>query len=185
MLPMARWIGLIAWWCLATSIATAQNDAAGNWPQWRGPQGNGISSATDLPLTWSADEQVIWKTPLPHWSGATPVLFGDRLYLTSPSTPDPAEVQRKREEAQQRGGRRRGFGGGGRHAGGQELLLLCVAKEDGAILWQKQQGRCQEPSAVSSVRTSGAPVDLINSIESVSMATASAKACFSSTATTT
>ena len=45
-----------------------------NWPQWRGPNGNGTSAATNLPTTWSLIENIVWKTPLPHWSGGTPII---------------------------------------------------------------------------------------------------------------
>jgi len=51
------------------------------WPQWRGPSLNGVSHETGLPVRWSRDENVAWKLPLPGWSGATPILWGDRIFL--------------------------------------------------------------------------------------------------------
>ncbi|MCA9175916.1 MAG: PQQ-binding-like beta-propeller repeat protein [Planctomycetales bacterium] len=56
---------------------------AENWPQWRGPDGNGISSAPAAPLKWSATENVRWRTPLPGPGGATPVIWGERIFVTS------------------------------------------------------------------------------------------------------
>ncbi len=59
-------------------IATLSAD---NWPQWRGPQLNGVSAETGLPLKWTADTNVAWKLPLPEWSGATPIVWGDFIFL--------------------------------------------------------------------------------------------------------
>lgn len=55
--------------------------AAGNWPQWRGPQLNGTSDERDLPLKWDATENLSWKLPLPGLSGATPIVWGERIFL--------------------------------------------------------------------------------------------------------
>ena len=54
---------------------------ADNWPQWRGPNLNGVSNEKDLPLNWTTEENVAWKLPLPGWSGSTPVVWNDRLFL--------------------------------------------------------------------------------------------------------
>ena len=55
--------------------------AAGDWPQWRGPELNGVSNEKNLPVRWSRDENVAWKLPLPSFSGATPIIWGDRIFL--------------------------------------------------------------------------------------------------------
>ena len=54
---------------------------AENWPQWRGPSANGISSETNLPVQWTTTENIAWKLPLPSWSGSTPIVWGDRIFL--------------------------------------------------------------------------------------------------------
>ncbi len=54
---------------------------AGNWPQWRGPDLNGISKETNLPVRWTTEENVTWKLPMPSRTGATPILWGDNLFL--------------------------------------------------------------------------------------------------------
>ena len=54
---------------------------ADNWPQWRGPQLNGVSTETGLPTRWSKTEGVAWTLALPAWSGSTPIVWGDRLFL--------------------------------------------------------------------------------------------------------
>ena len=43
--------------------------SAQNWPAWRGPQANGISTEKSVPLKWSTTENVAWKLPLPAYSG--------------------------------------------------------------------------------------------------------------------
>ena len=52
-----------------------------NWPQWRGPQLNGTSSETNLPIRWSKSEGAAWTLPLPAWSGSTPIVWADRIFL--------------------------------------------------------------------------------------------------------
>jgi outer membrane protein assembly factor BamB len=54
---------------------------AENWPQWRGPSANGISNEKNLPLTWSTEENIAWKVAMPSWSGSTPIIWGDRIFL--------------------------------------------------------------------------------------------------------
>jgi outer membrane protein assembly factor BamB len=54
---------------------------AENWPQWRGPSLNGVSSEQNLPTNWSPTENVTWKLVLPSWSGATPIIWRDRIFL--------------------------------------------------------------------------------------------------------
>ena len=54
---------------------------ADNWPNWRGPTLNGVSTETGLPTTWSATENIAWKLPLPAYSGSTPIIWGDTVFL--------------------------------------------------------------------------------------------------------
>jgi outer membrane protein assembly factor BamB len=54
---------------------------AENWPQWRGPNLNGVSAEKNLPAKWTTTENVIWKAPMPGWSGSTPVIWRDRIFL--------------------------------------------------------------------------------------------------------
>ena len=56
--------------------------AAGDWPGWRGPAGNGIAQGDSFPTQWSATEHVKWKTPLPGSAGSTPVITGSLIVLT-------------------------------------------------------------------------------------------------------
>ena len=54
---------------------------AENWPQWRGPSLNGISGEQNLPVRWSTTENVVWKLAMPSKTGATPIIWGNRIFL--------------------------------------------------------------------------------------------------------
>jgi len=57
--------------------------AFANWPDWRGPTGDGRSDATDLPLKWSETENIAWKTPVHDLGYSTPVVWDDQVWLTT------------------------------------------------------------------------------------------------------
>lgn len=54
---------------------------ADNWPQWRGPNLNGTSNEKNLPVKWTTQENVVWKLAMPSWSGSTPIIWQDRVFL--------------------------------------------------------------------------------------------------------
>ena len=62
--------------------AAATTLLAENWPAWRGPNASGISDERDLPVTWSQTENIRWKTPLAGPGNSTPVVWGERVFLT-------------------------------------------------------------------------------------------------------
>jgi outer membrane protein assembly factor BamB len=55
---------------------------AGNWPQWRGPNGDGVSAEKGLPLQWAENKSVFWKIALPGDGASTPAIWGDAIFLT-------------------------------------------------------------------------------------------------------
>jgi len=55
---------------------------AESWPRFRGPSGQGRSDGSGLPVQWSQDQGVVWKTPLPGAGASSPIVHGDRIYLT-------------------------------------------------------------------------------------------------------
>lgn len=63
-------------------LLAATTALAANWPAWRGPQADGVTSETDLPVKWSATENVKWKIDLPERGNSTPIVWGDRIFLT-------------------------------------------------------------------------------------------------------
>jgi outer membrane protein assembly factor BamB len=68
---------------LALLVATTGSLRAENWPQWRGPNNDGISHEKGLSTQWSDTRNIAWKLALPGMGGSTPVVWGDRLFLTS------------------------------------------------------------------------------------------------------
>jgi outer membrane protein assembly factor BamB len=66
----------LALWLASSCVASAEN-----WAQWRGPNLNGTSGEKNLPLKWSAEENVAWKLALPGFSGSTPIIWGERVFL--------------------------------------------------------------------------------------------------------
>ena len=124
---------------LAVAILAAVSSlglAQENWPQWRGPYQNGVCDSATLPMKWSLSENIKWKTALPSWSAATPIIWGDKVFVTSPSKAESKPAQAESDPSEQQPERR------GRQAsldpGGPELFLYCISKQDGKILWQKE-----------------------------------------------
>jgi outer membrane protein assembly factor BamB len=62
--------------CLSTTTVLSAN-----WPAWRGPAGDGVSVERNLPVKWSPTENIDWKIALPQWSGATPIIWGNIIFL--------------------------------------------------------------------------------------------------------
>lgn len=56
-----------------------------NWPQFRGPEGKGQSTATSLPTTWSETENIKWKTPIHGRGWSSPVIWGEQIWMTTAS----------------------------------------------------------------------------------------------------
>jgi outer membrane protein assembly factor BamB len=65
----------------STTLVSAIASSSADWPSFRGPDGMGVAAAK-LPVSWSASENIAWKTPLPGAGASSPVVFGDRIYVT-------------------------------------------------------------------------------------------------------
>lgn len=81
---------------------------ADNWPSWRGPHGDGRSVANNPPTQWSAKENIAWKSEVPGIGHSSPIIWGDRVFLTSC-------LQDK-----------------------EERVLLCYDRKSGKLLWQRE-----------------------------------------------
>ncbi len=88
--------------CVAGSFAHADN-----WPTWRGPQGDGNSTDTNVPVRWDSKKNVTWKVPVPGIGHSSPIVWGNRIFLTSC-----LEDQNKR-------------------------VLICFDRKNGKQLWQR------------------------------------------------
>ena len=54
---------------------------AENWPNWRGPTRDGISAETNLPVEWDTEQNIAWKRAMPAWSGSTPVIWNELIFI--------------------------------------------------------------------------------------------------------
>lgn len=100
-----RWFALPALFAL-TAVAPA---SAANWPQWRGPNFNGSSDETRLPSDWSK-ESALWNAALPGPSAATPIIWGDLVFVPTPDLKT------------------------------MTLHALCLDRKTGKVLWDRQTG---------------------------------------------
>ncbi|MDB5335873.1 MAG: outer rane biosis protein BamB [Planctomycetaceae bacterium] len=83
---------------------------AADWPQFRGPGGQGVSAETGLPAKWDATHGQVWKTDLPGAGASSAIIIGDRVFLTCFTEPGSDKMTRH---------------------------LMCLSRTDGKILWKK------------------------------------------------
>jgi len=119
------WLGSIL--LLRAIVAGAADD----WPQFRGPSGDGRTGATGLPLTWSESERVKWKTPIHGRGWSSPVIGGNQIWVTT-ATED-----------------------------GQDLSVLCLNKEDGKIIHDLKLFRVEKPQFAHKFNTYASPTPVI------------------------
>ena len=81
MRDVRAWTAFLLILALCTSLTAAA--AVENWPQWRGPGGQGVSADADVPTEWAPDKNVLWKAELPGTGMSSPIVWGDRIYLTA------------------------------------------------------------------------------------------------------
>ena len=103
LLPSAR---LGAQTAAAVELIGETGEAASYWPRWRGPSGQGLVTGTNYPDRWSAKENVKWKSPVPGSGNSSPIVWGDRIFLTTA------------------------------HNNGQRVSILAYRRSDGTKLWE-------------------------------------------------
>jgi outer membrane protein assembly factor BamB len=64
-------------------VSAGARVAAENWPQWRGPGGQGVSKESKLPTTWAPDKNIAWKVELPGSGHSSPIVWNDRIFITA------------------------------------------------------------------------------------------------------
>jgi outer membrane protein assembly factor BamB len=67
----------------AVSMMGVEGEGARYWSRWRGPSGQGLVTGTGYPDTWSPTQNVLWKTPVPGRGNSSPIVWGDRIFLTT------------------------------------------------------------------------------------------------------
>jgi len=134
--------------CLLHLAAGAAND----WPQFRGPNGSGVSTDPHLPDKWSATENVSWKTDLPGRSWSSPIVWGDRVFVTTVVNLGESETPKK-----------------GLYLGGERpepsksehlWKVVCLDLATGKVRWEKtvHQGAPQTPIHLKSSYGAETPV---------------------------
>src|SRR6476646_41872 len=101
------------------------------WPQFRGPNGDGVSAATGLPVTWSETENVRWKTPIHGRAWSSPVILGNQVWMTT-ATPD-----------------------------GKELFAVAVAEDTGKIVFALKLVDVAKPQSAHAFNSYAAPTPAI------------------------
>ncbi len=106
------------------AIATLPAGAAENWPEFRGPTGQGHSSQTNLPTSWSETENVAWKVPVPGKGYSSPIFVDGRIYLTTATSENADSIKADRS-----------------------LRALCFDAADGEIIWDVEVFHQDGPTA--------------------------------------
>ena len=112
------------------SLLAAPSLAAGqHWPQWRGPGGLAISADTDIATRWGPDDNIAWRVPLKGLGTSTPVIWGDRIFLTSQVGTGPVDERGAQFPGTQRGASRPS-------SDGVLLLIQAFRRDDGRVEWE-------------------------------------------------
>ena len=109
--------------------AAAQTTEAGRfWPQWRGPQQTGVSLTATPPVEWSETSNIKWKTEVPGLGAATPIVWGDRIFLLSAV---PLGVSEEEEHE---------YRGALPERDVHRYVVLAYDRKDGSLLWERTAG---------------------------------------------
>jgi outer membrane protein assembly factor BamB len=122
--------------------------ASDNWPQFRGPNASGVSTNINLPDKWSATENVAWKTDLPGRSWSSPIVWGDRVFLTAAVNSSESELPKKGL-----------YFGGNRPEPPQsehQWKVLCLDLATGKVQWEKTVHRGAPPTPIHVKNSYGA-----------------------------
>ena len=128
-------IGLLAF-AAFYSFNTAAKSTSSNWPQWRGPEGQGVSNDKNLPIEWSETKNVLWKAEIPGHGFSQPIIWGKKVFLTTDIEGGKAPVSHK-PPVHMAG--KTEF----KHPDwfGADLLhnfkVICLDRDSGKIIWQQ------------------------------------------------
>lgn len=153
----------ISWFLLGTSFAAALLTSAflaecraADWPQWRGPGGQGhASSVQDLPIEWSDSKNVVWKTPITGKGWSSPVIEGNAIWLTTAvETPLTEEEKKKRNEA---AGNNQPLN----YVGVVTLRAIGVDRESGKVIADIELSQVKDPDPIHSLNSYASPSPII------------------------
>ena len=118
---------------LVVLIFTASAFSSDQWPQFRGPQSTGVADEPDVPDTWSTTRNVVWKTEIPGSGWSSPVVWGDRIFLTSVISTVSPEAPKKGLY----------FGGNRENIPTDEhrWMVYAVDWKTGKIIWEREVHR--------------------------------------------
>jgi outer membrane protein assembly factor BamB len=137
----------------STFVANSSKTDPAHWPQWRGPFFNGMAR-TGAPVEFGDAKNVRWKVAIPGRGFSTPVIWEDRIFLTTavptgktskadtPAPNDAGQTQQPQGTAGQAGGQRQGRRGGNPNSGagaGEEhkFIVMCLDRKTGKVLWER------------------------------------------------
>lgn len=138
---MLRRLGLIG----VLVLLLASRSEAENWPQWRGPTGDGVSIEDDLPLHWSTGENILWKAPLEGLGTSTPIVWNDLIFVTSQVGVGPLDG-RGAEFPDSVAARNYA-----RSSDGITFLVRAIHREDGHSVWEYRIDATEPKSNVPAV----------------------------------
>lgn len=104
-----------------------------DWHQWRGPNNDGMARG-DIPVEWSDTRNVAWRATIPGRGFSSPVIWGDKIFLT---TAVPIGDASAASAAPQAGGQRRGPGGGAGVGREHKFVVMCLNRNTGKLLWER------------------------------------------------
>ena len=101
-----------------------------DWSKWRGPNNDGMARG-DAPVEWSASKNIAWKVTIPGRGFSSPILWGDKIFLTT-AVPTGVEAS-----AQPREGGGRGAGGGAGAGKEHKFIVMCLDRKTGKTIWER------------------------------------------------
>jgi outer membrane protein assembly factor BamB len=114
---------------LICCAAAAAND---DWSRWRGPNYDGMARG-EAPVEWNGDKNIAWKVPIAGRGFSSPILWGDKIFLT---TAVPASTEQAAQPGSGDGGRR-GSGGGVGAGREHKFVVMCLDRNTGKTLWER------------------------------------------------
>ena len=128
-------------WAAAAVSAEEVSSRDLQWHQWRGPHANGVATSVSPPVHWSESQNITWKVEVPGRGSSTPIIWNDRIFLTTAIKTDRVEersdgpAEQSRETPPSRGSRR------GRRSppptNFYQYAILCYDRASGEQLWQQ------------------------------------------------